>query len=125
MLTDAVGLGLENFNTIGGYRTQENGAVIDTSGTFDGGNYTNAIELGQRIRESPTATNCIVRRSYEYGVGRTATASETQWLRSAGQSFAQDRYAFPALMRSIATSRAFRTVSNTETAASTPNTSSN
>lgn len=115
-LTDPIGLALENYDAIGGFRTHENGALIDTSGTFDNGAYQNAIELQRLIRESPTAPNCVVRRSYEYGVGRPATASEGAWIRAAGASFAQDQYSFPALMRRIATSSAFRSVTNVQTA---------
>jgi transcriptional regulator with XRE-family HTH domain len=115
-LTDPIGLSLENYNTIGAFRSHENGALIDPSGNFDGQPFTNAVELGQRLHDSQTATNCVVRRSYEYGVGRAATRAETTWLRSAGERFTQDHYSFPALMRSIATSSAFQTTTNVEVA---------
>ena len=34
-LTDPIGLGMENYDGIGQYRTHENGAPIDASGTFE------------------------------------------------------------------------------------------
>ena len=38
-LMDPLGLTLENFDGVGAFRAQENGAVIDASGTFDGKEY--------------------------------------------------------------------------------------
>jgi hypothetical protein len=113
MLTDPIGLSLENFNTIGGFRDHENGALIDASGEFDGSPFANAVEFGQRVHDSPMAANCLVRRSYEYGVGHSLTPRETPWLRGAGERFARERYSIPALMRAIATSSEFQTTTNT------------
>jgi hypothetical protein len=125
MLTDPIGLGLENYDAVGGFRTHENGVLIDSSGAFDGASYQNAVELGQRIRNSATAPNCAVRRVFEYGVGRPAESADNAWLGYMNQRFAADNYSFPGLMRRIATSSAFRAVSNTETAAAAPTTTSN
>lgn len=110
-ITDPIGLAMENYDALGNFRTHENGALIDTSGTFEGKAYKDAISLQQLLRDGPTAPNCVVQRAYEYGVGRPLAPSEDQWLDYAGQSFAADNYQFPALMRRIATSRAFRAVS--------------
>src|SRR5581483_360654 len=35
-LIDPIGLSMENFDTVGSFRTMENGAPIDASGMFDG-----------------------------------------------------------------------------------------
>ena len=109
-ITDPIGLAMENYDSIGVYRTHENGALIDASGRFDGKPYRNLLELSQILHDSPGPTRCVVQRSFEYGVGRQATASESQWLKYAVQRFAADGYAFPALLRRIATSSAFQTV---------------
>jgi hypothetical protein len=124
-LTDPIGLGLENYDAIGAYRTLENGSPIDSSGEFDGNHYGNAVELGQRIAQSPTAANCVVRRGFEYGVGRPAAPGETPYLRYVSEGFASNNYSFPSLMRRIATSRAFTAVSNADVAASAPTTTQN
>jgi hypothetical protein len=108
LLTDPIGLSLENFNTIGAYRTHENGALIDASGELDGAAFANAVEFGQRVHDSALATSCVVKRSFEYGVGRPAARNESALLRGFSERFGQDQYSFPALMRAISTSNAFR-----------------
>lgn len=110
-LTDPIGLSLENYDAIGTFRTRENGALIDTSGSFEGKSYNNAVELQRLLSESPAAPNCAAQRAFEYGVGRGMTPSEEKWLEYASQRFAQQQYQFPALFRLIATSQVFRTVS--------------
>lgn len=110
-ITDPVGLGMEHYDAVGEYRTQENGAPIDGSGTLEGKRYTDLISLQQILHDSPTVTNCVAQRAYEYGVGRPAAATDRAWLKYVGERFAAQGYALPALMRTIATSRAFRAVS--------------
>jgi hypothetical protein len=67
--------------------------------------------LQQLLRDSDTAANCVAQRAYEYGVGRPLTSSEQTWLDYASRKFAEDKYQFPALLRRIATSKAFHAVS--------------
>jgi hypothetical protein len=110
-ITDPIGLGMENYDAIGAFRTHENGALIDASGTFDGKPYKGLMGLSQLLHDSPDVPSCLVKRVYEYGVGRQATASEESWVEYASQKFAVDRYQVPALMRRIASSRAFQLVS--------------
>jgi len=110
-MMDPVGLSLENFTPVGGYRTQENGVTIDASGTFEGKSYKNVTEFTHLLHDSPTVTSCVVQRAYEYGVGRKVATSEEGWLETANQGFAKDGYRFPALMRLIATSPEFERVS--------------
>jgi Protein of unknown function (DUF1592)/Protein of unknown function (DUF1588)/Protein of unknown function (DUF1595)/Protein of unknown function (DUF1585)/Protein of unknown function (DUF1587) len=105
-LTDPIGLSLENYDAVGNFRTHENDALIDASGTFEGKQYTGLTGLSQRLRESPDVPACLVQRAFEYGVGRTATGGDAAWLEFAIGQFAADRYRLPALMRRIATSPA-------------------
>lgn len=110
-ITDPIGLSMENYDAIGQYRTHENGALIDASGSLDGKAYHDALTMQLALRDNPALPACAVQRAYEYGVGRQAAAGEGEWLQYAAAGFAQDRYAFPALMRRIAISKAFETVS--------------
>lgn len=116
-LTDPIGLSLENYDAIGAFRQQENGAVINASGDFEGKAFENAVELQKLLRSSRAATDCAVQRVFEYGVGRTLSASEETWLEYATGRFAASSYKFPALLRLIATSQAFRNVSVNSTLA--------
>jgi hypothetical protein len=116
-ITDPIGLAMENYDAIGDYRTQENGVTIDASGTFEGKRYKDVIELEKVLHDSPAVSGCVVVRAYEYGVGRPATAGEREWLKYASERFADEKYRFPALMRRIATSQAFQTISAESVAA--------
>jgi hypothetical protein len=109
-ITDPVGLSMENYDAVGAYRTSENGAPIDASGAFESKPYVDVIGLERILHDSPAIPACVVQRAYEYGVGRAASASDTAWLNYAQARFAGQNYQFPALMRLIATSRAFQQV---------------
>jgi hypothetical protein len=108
-LTDPIGLGLENLDGIGKYRTAENDAPIDSSGDFDGASFTNATELGQTFADNPLVSACLVQNLYRYAVGRKQTNKERPLLRHLEDRFAEQGYQVPRLMRDIATSEAFRT----------------
>lgn len=107
-ITDPIGLSMENYDAIGQYRITENGATIDASGEFEGKSYRQVLELSAYLHDSPDAPSCIVQRAFEYGAGRQAGAGDDQWLAYSSQRFAEDKYQFPALMRTIASSVAFR-----------------
>jgi hypothetical protein len=110
-ITDPVGLSFENYDPLGDYRTTENEAVIDASGTFEGRPYKNAIELEKILHDSTSVANCAAERVYEYGAGRPITPGERQWLKYLDERFANQHYVFPDLMRIVATSKAFQAVS--------------
>ena len=69
-ITDPIGLAMENYDAVGDYRTHENGALIDASGTFEGKPTRMCIGLQRLLHDSPSAPNCVAQRAYEYGVGR-------------------------------------------------------
>jgi hypothetical protein len=117
-LVDPIGLAMENFDTIGGYRATENGATIDSSGELDGAKFSDAIGLGKAVHDHPAVPACIVNRVYAYAVGHKATKTESGWLASTVEKqFAADGYKFPALLRQVATSEAFYRVTPPQTGA--------
>lgn len=110
-ITDPIGLAMENYTAVGRYRTTENGAPIDSSGTFDGKPFKDLLQLETELAASPALPKCLVQRTYEYGVGRQIAAGERDWVKNLDARFAQQGYEFPALVRDIAVSTAFRSVS--------------
>src|SRR6185369_8008892 len=62
--SDPVGLSLEGFDTIGGYRTTENGELIDVSATIQGHSFSGAQGLGKYMHDSPQYPACVARRLY-------------------------------------------------------------
>lgn len=110
-ITDPIGLALENYTPVGSYRTHENGALIDPRGEFEGNSYANAMDLTRLLRGSESTASCVVQRTLEYGVGRKLTLGEEAWLEGLNKTFAAGGYRYPALLREVATSPAFRAVS--------------
>jgi hypothetical protein len=70
-LMDPIGLGLENFDAIGAYRTSDNGTPIDSSGTLpDGSVFAGAADLRNLIAADPGFVACLVKNLYTYALGR-------------------------------------------------------
>ena len=114
-IIDPIGLALENFDGAGAYRTTEQGAKIDTSGTLDGVNFATAAELGKAVHDNPATTSCLVNRLSAYALGRPV--QEAAWLEDLKQRFSTAGYQLPALMREIAMSDNFFAVVQSETKA--------
>jgi hypothetical protein len=71
-LMDPIGLGLENFDGIGMFRSMEAGQPVDATGELPGGQmFTGAAELGNILRDDPRFTDCYQEKLVIYGVGRS------------------------------------------------------
>jgi hypothetical protein len=74
---DPIGYTFENFDASGAYRTTDNGATIDASGSLYGINgapVNGAQGIAQAIAADPRFTQCIVKQALTYGIGRTFDA---------------------------------------------------
>ena len=109
-LMDPIGLGLEEFDGAGQFRTTQNGAPIDPSGSIDGMTFTSAVQLGKDLHDDPALPKCLVQRLYAYAVGGVADDAKVM-LPYLDNRFAHDGYRVPQLMRAIALSPAFVEVS--------------
>ena len=105
---DPIGLGLENFDGLGGYRRKDHGAPIDPSGDLDGAAFANAVELADRVRNHPALGRCFVRRMYEYATAFVEQPAETPVLTALADDFAASGYRIKSLMLTISTSPGFR-----------------
>lgn len=110
-LMDPMGLTLERFDGGGAFRTHENEALIDVSGSLDGVDFEGAPGLGKVLREHPLTSYCLVEKMYRFGVGRNPSASEQAFIVALDKLFAEHGYRVPDLMRAIAMSKAFYAVS--------------
>ena len=104
---DPIGLSLENFDGVGAYRTEENGAPIDASGELDGVPFNDPAGLGHAVRTHPALPACFVNRLSEYAVRRSLTQEDMGWVTDLTTKFAGGAYRLRDLMRTIATSDAF------------------
>jgi len=73
---DPIGFAFENYDSVGLWRTTENGSPIDASGvlhkTDAQGPFANAVELVQRIAQSDDAKACLAGNWLSYAHGRPA-----------------------------------------------------
>lgn len=105
---DPIGLGLEQFDGIGRFRTKENGATIDTSGELDGVTFADAASLGQAIHDNPAFPGCVTRKMFLYATGSLPTADLVKTTDALNERFVASGYRMKSLMATVATSRAFR-----------------
>lgn len=110
-IMDPLGLTLENFDGVGSYRTRENGAPIDVSGSLDGTVFHTPEGLGQALHDHPETPRCLVEKMYRFAVGRDTTMEERPYMDYLTKSFATNGYRVPDLMRTIALSHNFFAVS--------------
>ncbi len=114
-ITDPIGLALENFDTVGAYRTVDNGLDIDASGSLQSKKFTDVNGFSQIIHDSPQLPACLVQRVYAFGTGRKPTQSEMKWLMNyAKGDFATGGYQMHKLLREIALSSNFYLVTSPE-----------
>jgi hypothetical protein len=100
-----MGLSLEGFDTIGGYRTAENGETIDVSAAIEGHSFSGAQGLGQYLHDNPRYPACVARRLYSYSRGaRNSTVAD---FPDAYRAFQNSGFRLRALLRSMALSDSF------------------
>lgn len=114
VLTDPVGLGFEQFDSIGRFRTQERGAVIDPSGDLDGTPFEDARALGELLAEHSRVETCIARRVYSYAVGRPVGVGDLGEVDRLTDRFRPADRRLRALMRGVALSEGFRRIGEVE-----------
>jgi hypothetical protein len=102
-ITDPIGLPLENFDGIGAFRKQENETDIDVAGLFEGEHFNGAVGLGKAIAASPSTTECVAGRAWEYATGHALADDSTQAM-TLDKSFAANGYRISSLFARVATS---------------------
>ncbi len=114
---DPVGLAMENFDTIGGFRSVENGAPIDASGELDTVKFTDVAGMGKAVHDNPAATG--LHRQPGLRLRRGPCAQQVRGRlgqRHAGQGFQQrSGYKFTDLLKDVATSDVFYRASAPQT----------
>jgi hypothetical protein len=105
---DPVGLGLENFDGIGAYRTMEAGQTIDASGNLDGVAYNDARGLGTALKNHPSLGSCLTRGVLRYTMGHVETSGEQAVVDALSQQFSANGYKFSSLVLGVVASASFR-----------------
>ncbi len=109
-MMDPVGLGLENFDSVGAYRTMENNVPIDAAGDLDGVVFKDGASLGAALRSHPDAASCFVSKLYQQAQGRAALAVDQTVLANLSKQFAESGHRADKLLLDIVSSDAYRFV---------------
>jgi Protein of unknown function (DUF1592)/Protein of unknown function (DUF1588)/Protein of unknown function (DUF1595)/Protein of unknown function (DUF1587)/Protein of unknown function (DUF1585) len=105
---DPIGLGLENFDGIGAYRTTDVGQTIDASGDLDGVTFQDARSLGTALRNHPSIGSCAARSIFRYATGHVEIDSEEVLIAALASKLSTDGYQFRSLLVALVSSAGFR-----------------
>ncbi len=111
-IMDPIGYGFENYDPIGRYRTIEGGQPVDASGRIVGtdvaGEFTDAIDLIDRLAGSEDVARCVQTQVFRLSNGRSPSSADDCATDVAYEAFADSDYDLRELMIAIAASDAFR-----------------
>lgn len=109
---DGIGFGLEGYDSIGRFRTTDNGVPVDDSGTLDGtrigGAFRGASELGEKLADSEVVHDCVARHWFRFANGRREQSGDKADIAAAASALTAADTAIPALLRAIVVTDAFR-----------------
>jgi mono/diheme cytochrome c family protein len=109
---DPLGFALENFDTVGQYRTRDplNHTVLDTSGTLpDGTQLKGPDDLRRALAARPDQfVQTLTERLMTYALGRGVDYHDMPTVRHIVRSAAQDQYRFSSIVLQVVSSDAFR-----------------
>ncbi|MFM7784951.1 MAG: DUF1585 domain-containing protein, partial [Gammaproteobacteria bacterium] len=81
--------------------------------------FEDVVGLGSLLRENRLLGSCLVKRVYAYGTGGPVTPGDKAVLAWFEQRFSEDGYRLPELLREIAASEIFASVTTPAVAART------
>ena len=114
---DPLGFGLENFDAVGAWRTQDGKFAIDSTGVLpDGRRFSGPVGLRQLLSEEKDAfTGGITDKLLTYALGRGLERFDRPVVKKIAQAVAADQYRFSSLVLQIVTSLPFQSTRITPT----------
>ncbi len=110
-LTDPIGFAFENYNAIGGFRTEDNGKPVETDGEVAGvGAWNNAKELGDVLANDPRIGGCLIENLMRGRIGRSPTDDEEPAIEDLGLTFEDANYSVQTLLVEMTAHPLFRLV---------------
>jgi hypothetical protein len=105
--SDPIGLTLEGFDTIGGRRTKENGAVIDVSAAIKGDKFAGGEGLGRYLHDNPKFPACVAKKLFAYGRGENSEDVSASAFKASYKAFTDSGYRLKTLIKGMAASPEF------------------
>jgi hypothetical protein len=111
-LMDPIGLGLENYDAIGAYRTMDGTNGIDAGGELPTGElFTGPKELAALLAADPNFARCLTEKLYTYALGRAPDRApehlDGPMLVALATRLSEAGYSFSELVAGIVTSPTF------------------
>jgi hypothetical protein len=106
-LINPFGFAFENYDTLGRYRTTDNGLEVDASGSALQFTFTNGVDLAQQFAESDVVRQCAVRKALNYGFGGSPLAADTAMRNDIAEAFTEKNYSLKGLFEAIASHERF------------------
>ncbi|MEM9192032.1 MAG: DUF1592 domain-containing protein [Myxococcota bacterium] len=102
-LMDPLGFGLENYDAIGRFRTEDEGVVVDARGEVMGageadGPFNGPQELAERMAGSDEVRQCMARQLFRYAAARTERQSEACVLDGLYETAAAQNWSVPEIL---------------------------
>lgn len=111
---DPIGFGLEQYDAIGKHRAVDSGGhPLSGEGNIFGmkdGAFKGPFELGQKLREAPEVSACVVRQAFRWSAGRFEQPADKCALHTLTKSFRESGHDLPELLVTLTQSDAFRFV---------------
>ena len=107
---DPLGFGLENFDAIGAWRTEDGKFPIDSSGTLpDGRSFKGPLELKSIVKGDREAfAACLTEKLLTYALGRGLERYDRPTIKKIAGGIAADNYRFSSLVMEIVKSLPFQ-----------------
>jgi len=108
---DPLGFSLEQFDAIGRYRTQENGAPIEASGALPDGTMLNGIDGLKKVvlARRDDFVECLAEKMLTYALGRGLESYDQAAVRAIRRKAAGEDYRFSSLILGVVNSVPFQT----------------
>jgi mono/diheme cytochrome c family protein len=109
-IMDPIGLSLENFDAVGAWRTDDDGAPIDAQGVLVDGTKLDGV-AGLRaalVKYSPQFVRVITEKLMIYGLGRGTEYYDMPLVRSIVHDAEKNNYKFSALVLGVVKSEPFQ-----------------
>lgn len=114
-MIDPIGLGFENYDTLGRYRTEEHGLAVDASGALTntadpsiGGDFVGGVQLAQKLAGAREVEDCIADHWFTFALGHPETTADMCSAEDIRLRFNASNGKFEDLFVAITTSDAFR-----------------
>ncbi|HVY26178.1 MAG TPA: DUF1588 domain-containing protein [Polyangiaceae bacterium] len=109
-LMDPIGVGMEDFDQFGRYRTAyADGSSVDATSEWNGVPVVGAAALGAELGSDPKVADCVARQLFRYATARRETdAGEGAVIQQLSQAFTQGGYEFKRLVSALIASDSFR-----------------